>query len=497
MPPPHSKNSLRCKECFILLRCEEDENIIGEDEAYIEEGEIPWLERKDCGEDIGCGSSKGKETKVEANGNVTEYYDPFEDLDDILGQYSNEEHFEMNNDSDGFVDEQSMIEDVPEDIHPFKNDLERNDTLVRIGDIERRKILRELRKQGKSIDRGIFDFFVSQRFDNRELVKDRIKKYSVESRRKLSITKNDIERVRDICVGTMPIYSSFDLDLDFSQASNDGPIIKERQENGNPSGNLLTCGKVAGHNQKGYKAKGKMNQILNHQQGPSEEFMYVWGAFKKGFKASGRENHRLDGRLMKGPYPETKSSWCWFLKLLGLDLDSAKNSNFTFISDRRKWHASEQSTTLIPHVHKPQVDMPRKERRNGAFESIKDDKLNRKEKTVTCSQCGNLGDNKRGCTSQGGSSLFSMACATLEEVAALKEPFKLEKMPSYSSLSKKEFDRAGDDLANASYAFLAEVTTGPYAHLEVLPLKKLKLLRAKPISSKSKPSSLQAYDQAL
>nr|GFA27677.1 hypothetical protein [Tanacetum cinerariifolium] len=39
--------------------------------------------------------------------------------------------------------------------------------------------------------------------------------------------------------------------------------------------------------------------------------------------------------------------------------------------------------------------------------------------------------------------LFSMACATLEEVAALKEPFKLEKMPSYSSLSKKEFDRAG------------------------------------------------------
>nr|GEY63448.1 transposase, mutator type [Tanacetum cinerariifolium] len=95
----------------------------------------------------------------------------------------------MNNDSDRFVDEQSMIEDVHVDTHPFKNDLEMNDTMVRICDIKqsmvdlseayldvidldsfsndlkdgintkRRKILRELRKQGKLIDRGMLNFF--------------------------------------------------------------------------------------------------------------------------------------------------------------------------------------------------------------------------------------------------------------------------------------------------------------------------------------------------
>nr|GEW80724.1 hypothetical protein [Tanacetum cinerariifolium] len=88
-------------------------------------------------------------------------------------------------------------------------------------------------------------------------------------------------------------------------------------------------------------------------------------------------------------------------------------------------------------------------------------------------------------------------CTALEEVAALKEPFELEKMPGYCPLSKKEFDRAGYDLANASYPFLAEVTTNPYAPLEVLLSKKPKSLRAKPISLKSKPLSLQAHDQAL
>nr|GEX95714.1 hypothetical protein [Tanacetum cinerariifolium] len=50
----------------------------------LRQGEIPWLEREDYREDIGCGSSKGKETKEEASGNEAEYFDPFEDLDDIL-----------------------------------------------------------------------------------------------------------------------------------------------------------------------------------------------------------------------------------------------------------------------------------------------------------------------------------------------------------------------------------------------------------------------------
>nr|GEW77517.1 ribonuclease H-like domain-containing protein [Tanacetum cinerariifolium] len=46
---------------------------------------------------------------------------------------------------------------------------------------------------------------------------------------------------------------------------------------------------------------------------------------------------------------------------------------------------------------------PRKERMKGAFKAVKDGKLTRKGKTITCSQCGNLGHNKKSCNGQGGS----------------------------------------------------------------------------------------------
>ncbi|GKB51436.1 hypothetical protein Tco_0902189, partial [Tanacetum coccineum] len=121
----------------------------------LKSGEIPWVAKEDYGEDIGCYSSKGKETKIEAGGsskgkelevesssNETYYFDSFEDLDDILGQYVNdnrvkheEEHFEVNDDSDRFVDEQNMIKDVVIDMQPFKDDMDRKEALVRRCDL--------------------------------------------------------------------------------------------------------------------------------------------------------------------------------------------------------------------------------------------------------------------------------------------------------------------------------------------------------------------------
>ncbi|GJZ01602.1 hypothetical protein Tco_0519563 [Tanacetum coccineum] len=47
-------------------------------------------------------------------------------------------------------------------------------------------------------------------------------------------------------------------------------------------------------------------------------------------------------------------------------------------------------------------------------------------------------------------------CTTFEEVAELKKPFVLEEMPGYRPSLKEEYDRAGNDLADASYPFLAE-----------------------------------------
>ncbi|GKA20636.1 hypothetical protein Tco_0700625, partial [Tanacetum coccineum] len=49
-------------------------------------------------------------------------------------------------------------------------------------------------------------------------------------------------------------------------------------------------------------------------------------------------------------------------------------------------------------------------------------------------------------------------CTTFEEVAALKEPFDLEKIPGYRSSFKKRFNQVGDDLATTFYPFIAEAT---------------------------------------
>ncbi|GKC66430.1 hypothetical protein Tco_1099028, partial [Tanacetum coccineum] len=84
--------------------------------------------------------------------------------------------------------------------------------------------------------------------------------------------------------------------------------------------------------------------------------------------------------------------------------------------------------------------------------------------------------------------MFHDRCIAFEEVAALKEPFDLEKMSGYRSSSKQEFDQAGDDLSTASYPFIVEATPDPYASVEELLLKKPKSLCTKPAPSHSKHS---------
>ncbi|GKA12272.1 mutator type transposase [Tanacetum coccineum] len=110
------------------------------------------------------------------------------------------------------------------------------------------------------------------------------------------------------------------------------------------------------------------------------------GPLKKGFKACGKDLLGLDGAFMKGPYPgqlltaigldanngiyplayaivenETTCSWTWFLECLGGDLGMAKESNFTFISDRQKQGLAIAMTNVFPcaehrsclrHIHK-------------------------------------------------------------------------------------------------------------------------------------------------
>nr|GEW81336.1 hypothetical protein [Tanacetum cinerariifolium] len=87
------------------------------------------------------------------------------------------------------------------------------------------------------------------------------------------------------------------------------------------------------------------------------------------------------------------------------------------------------------------------------------------------------------------SSVIYGRCQAFKEVAAMKDPFVLEKMSGYRPLSKEEYDQAGDALANASYPFLAEYVVNPYASVEQLLSKKPLTLRPILYGSRSKPLS--------
>ncbi|GJY35159.1 hypothetical protein Tco_0420537 [Tanacetum coccineum] len=70
------------------------------------------------------------------------------------------------------------------------------------------------------------------------------------------------------------------------------------------------------------------------------------------------------------------------------------------------------------------------------------------------------------------SSIIYGRCQAFEEVAAMQEPFVLEKMSGYRPSSKEEYDQAGDALANALYPFFVEYVINSYASLEQLLSKK-------------------------
>ncbi|GKA04744.1 hypothetical protein Tco_0683864 [Tanacetum coccineum] len=63
-------------------------------------------------------------------------------------------------------------------------------------------------------------------------------------------------------------------------------------------------------------------------------------------------------------------------------------------------------------------------------------------------------------------------CTAFKEIAKLNEPFVLKKMSGYCMSSKDEYDRAREDMANASFPFLSEFTSNPYASVEQLLLIK-------------------------
>nr|GEY27249.1 reverse transcriptase domain-containing protein [Tanacetum cinerariifolium] len=171
---------------------------------------------------------------------------------------------------------------------------------------------------------------------------------------------------------------------------------------------------------KAFRAKAKAERVIRgdhvlqysmlRDYGVLENIHFL-GALKLGFRACSRDLLGLNGAFMKGPFPsqvlvvlgldsnneiyplayalveaESKSSWCCFLQCLGDDIDLHPNLNFTFISDRQK------------------VGRPRKKRKRSKHDDepfVKDGKVSRKGRTITCQSYGNTRHNKATYKGQG------------------------------------------------------------------------------------------------
>nr|KAJ0204800.1 hypothetical protein LSAT_V11C500253340 [Lactuca sativa] len=212
--------------------------------------------------------------------------------------------------------------------------------------------------------------YILQTFSSSQEAKDRIYLHSIETRRELDIVKNDKNRVRVVCKGTI-------LDMGILETSGKGGPSKtsgkggpsQRNINGGPS----QMGEKGGPSKKKSAVKvdesNKCPWKLLISKWKKDDYWTVKTYEKehkclqtRKIKASGKRDFLgLDGAFMKGPYPgmilttvgldgnnctypvaygvvesENYSSWTWFLKNLGDDLDLTTNSNFTFITDRQK-----------------------------------------------------------------------------------------------------------------------------------------------------------------
>ncbi|GJR07408.1 heat stress transcription factor B-4-like protein [Tanacetum coccineum] len=229
-------------------------------------------------------------------------------------------------------------------------------------------------------------FYTSQKFNTPKEAKDRVYLHSIESRRNLKLYKNDSVRIRARCEGKVPVFtmSQVRVNLDIPIKAVQDQLQRELEVQISMS--------------KAFRAKAKAEREIRGDHVlqysifrdyvvelqstnpnttiriavkknidpslPTRVFQRIYfclGALKLGFRACRRDMLGLDGAFMNGPFPgqvlvadgldlnneiyplayalveaERKSSWYWFLQCLGDDIDLHPNSNFTFISDRKK-----------------------------------------------------------------------------------------------------------------------------------------------------------------
>ncbi|GJX92504.1 hypothetical protein Tco_0345830 [Tanacetum coccineum] len=101
------------------------------------------------------------------------------------------------------------------------------------------------------------------------------------------------------------------------------------------------------------------------------------------------------------------------------------------VNGRDMWNKFECPTTLLPPKVNPQIGRPPKKSKDETV-IVKGDKLTRKGKPVTCSNCQGIGHNKRGCKATGlsdGGQRYDMPSETLQTEHVASEHVGSQALP--------------------------------------------------------------------
>ncbi|GJY97952.1 hypothetical protein Tco_0514862 [Tanacetum coccineum] len=278
-------------------------------------------------------SEEEEESDTEGNdtsGNDLDYDPKHDDVFDDDEHIVEEVHVNKNNFSftaDPKHDTSIGVVDVQED------DLDVIDYDSFGSDLDDRIQLKELRRLGKKKNKGPnkYYFYLGRQFASKEIVKGRVKKHSVETRRQLILVKMIMKgwKVRTLiedhtCIQSRAIKactSRFLVDhVIKSLATNPDIHVRAVQDQ------MPKQFEVGVSNMKAFRAKRIASDIMTGSPWPGQILTPV------GVDAN-NEIYLVAYVIVEA---ESKASWCWFLNLLGEDLGIEVNFNYTFIYDRQK-----------------------------------------------------------------------------------------------------------------------------------------------------------------
>nr|GEZ98690.1 transposase, mutator type [Tanacetum cinerariifolium] len=369
---------------------------------------------------------KFKEVEVEAD---TESEEEESDTEgnDTSGSDSEDLDYDPKHD-DVFDDDEHIVEEVHVNVNNFSftTDL-KHDTSIGVVDVqeddlnvidydsfgsdlddeinsERRIQLRELKRISKQKNMGLnkYYFYLGQQSASKEIVKGRVKKHLVETKRPLILVKTNNERVRVRCEGIIPAlvsYVAIDTNV-FSQTKGD-PAIKENINSGKQ--NILGKDKTVKRNGKKAQLSGLMynkNQIHSLLQEFLEGCPWPGQILTEVGVDANNEIYPVAYAIVEA---ESKASRCWFSRTYLERI--LKSYSFNPILKLNCIQGLIQAiASVFPSAeHRPPKKM-KKSDDEIANQSASSGKLSRKGKSVSWGKCGNVGHNRKGCRVQGGGS---------------------------------------------------------------------------------------------